>query len=605
MAKLLQPDPGQLCNEVVQQIRTRLDARNGILGKRAGSQPPAERPKPKAMPQTAFVRPGPPPIPDLLPPPSPPPEERPPPLPYEAHNEDLREEQEKEETLSKMEEEIEKKARELQEVAALGKESSLERRHVLATLDKVLPQIVDEYDSFFDPKRRKERLDAVAEFERNLRANGEEGLIAKHSRRDAKETFLRQVGHELQQLREKEAEWIKKLIEPFESVMSDTAFDPIERLLQEYRLPEFLKKALWLSQGGSQPEYSEDGFAHANGAPNYTRILVRLGYLTLRPGFRGRKASIYDYEPELTPEEKNNGPTWNRYPVSWGTWWCRIGGFDPFEPEETDANGWTALHHACDSGFSKRAYLAAKDILDGRNFRDDDMKSKMKEALVSKTKGWQPHGFSALHFACDGQSRDCDNTRLVEALLQRRADIECKDSKGNTPLLKAAGQGLVHVCELLLASRADVMATDDNGAGAVQKADKNEALKRKLEVHGCQMTRGARWQKQRNPGGLSGSRALRQEYGAAHAATNHPIGKGGTEDVVKTQYGCWKNNERLAATGIEPSHSEDIRGSWAWCWEDRRGSRESWDEQHPHGHASKGSSSWNSWNESGKDWRSW
>ena len=503
-----------------------------------------------------------------------------------------------------MEEEIEKKARELQEVAALGKESSLERRHVLATLDKVLPQIVDEYDSFFDPKRRKERLDAVAEFERNLKANGEEGLIAKHSRRDAKEKFRVQVGDELKQLREKEAEWIKKLIEPFESVMSDTAFDPIERLLQEYRLPEFLKKALWLSQGGSQPEYSEDGFAHANGAPNYTRILVRLGYLTLRPGFRGRKASIYDYEPELTPEEKSNGPTWDRCPVSWGTWWCKIGGFDPLVPEQTDENGWTALHHACDSGFSKRAYLAAIDILDGRNFRDDDMKSKMKQALTRTTIGSQPRGFSALHFACDGQSRESDNTRLVEALLQRRADIECKDSKGNTPLLKAAGQGLVYVCEFLLASRADVMATDDNGAGAAQKAHKNESLKRKLlDEHGCQMTHGAPWEKQRNPGGLSASRALRHEYGEAHAATNNPIGKGGTGDVVQKHYGCWRDNERLAAKGTERQarHWEDRRGSW----EDRRGSWESWDEQHHYGHASKGSSSRNSWNQSGKDSRPW
>ena len=281
VAKFVEPAPGLLCDEIVQQLRKGLDARNGILGKRAGSQPPgsqppAERPKPKAMPQTSFLRPAPPPIPDLLPPPFPPPEERPPPLPYEAHNEDSREEEEKEETIRNMEEEIEKKARELQEVAALGKESSPERQHVLATLDKLLPQIVDEYDSFFDPKRRKERLDAVAEFERNLKANGEEGLIAKHSRRDAKEKFLVQVGDELKQLREKEAEWIKKLIEPFESFMSGTDFDPIERLLEEYQLPEFLKKALWLSKGGSQPEYSEDGFAHANGAPNYTRILVKL-----------------------------------------------------------------------------------------------------------------------------------------------------------------------------------------------------------------------------------------------------------------------------------------------------------------------------------------
>ena len=86
--------------------------------------------------------------------------------------------------------------------------------------------------------------------------------------------------------------------------MSGKDVDPVERLLHEYILPEFLKKALWLSKGGSQPDYSEDGFANANGAPNYTRILVKLGYLTLRPGFRGRKASIYDYEPELTPDEK-------------------------------------------------------------------------------------------------------------------------------------------------------------------------------------------------------------------------------------------------------------------------------------------------------------
>ena len=243
MAKLLQPAPGQSCNEVVQQIRTRLDARNGILGKRAGSQPPAERPKPKAMPQTAFLRPGPPPIPHLLPPPSPPPEERPPPLPKEAHKEDLREKGEKEGTVHKMEEEIEKRKRELQEVVELGKEMTFERQHVLATLDRVIPQIVDEYDRFFDPKRRKERLDAAAEFERNLKANGEEGLMAKSSRRDAKEKFLVQVGYEFQKLREKEAEWIKKLIEPFESVMSGTDFDPIERLLEEYQLPEFLKKS--------------------------------------------------------------------------------------------------------------------------------------------------------------------------------------------------------------------------------------------------------------------------------------------------------------------------------------------------------------------------
>ena len=204
-----------------------------------------------------------------------------------------------------MEEEIENRKRKLQEVFKLGKEMSVERVHILATLERVVPEIVAEYDCFFDPTRRSERFAKAAEFERTLKASGEEGLMAKRSRRDAKEKYLVQVGYEHQALREKEAEWIKKLIEPFERFRRGKDFDPVERLLHEYILPEFLKKALWLSKGGSQPVYSEDGFANANGAPNYTRILVRKGLLNLRPGFRGRKASINDYEPELSSDEKS------------------------------------------------------------------------------------------------------------------------------------------------------------------------------------------------------------------------------------------------------------------------------------------------------------
>ena len=73
-------------------------------------------------------------------------------------------------------------------------------------------------------------------------------------------------------------------------------------------------------------------------------------------------------------------------------------------------------------------------------------------------------------------------------------------------------------------------------------------------------------------------------------------------DVVQ-DYDRWRNNERLAAKGTERQAREweDRRGSW----EDRRGSWESWDEQHHYGHASKGSSSRNSWNQSGWDSRPW
>ena len=95
-----------------------------------------------------------------------------------------------------MEEEIEKKKIKLHEVFKLGKEMTSERQHILTSLERVVPEIVDEYDRFFDPRRRSERLADAAKFERTLKASGEEGLMAKSSRRGAKEKYLAQVGYE-------------------------------------------------------------------------------------------------------------------------------------------------------------------------------------------------------------------------------------------------------------------------------------------------------------------------------------------------------------------------------------------------------------------------
>ena len=113
-------------------------------------------------------------------------------------------------------------------------------------MDGVIPEIVDEYDRFFDPKSRSMRLDDATQFERDLKASGEEGLAANSSRRDAKEKFLVQMGYEFEALRKKEEEWIEKVIKPFESFNTGGAFEPVERLLQEYHLLEFLKKPFGL-----------------------------------------------------------------------------------------------------------------------------------------------------------------------------------------------------------------------------------------------------------------------------------------------------------------------------------------------------------------------
>ena len=48
----------------------------------------------------------------------------------------------------------------------------------------------------------------------------------------------------------------------------------------------------------------------------------------------------------------------------------------------------------------------------------------------------------ALHFACDGSDKKFKGKLgLLKQLLERSADIDAKEAKGNTPLLVAAGQG--------------------------------------------------------------------------------------------------------------------------------------------------------------------
>ena len=531
-AEVLQ-SPAKNCDETLAQIRKGLDARKGCLLSGRGSQPPEEQPpagheriSPFDLANPPPPAPPTPPAPPNRRPPrplSPPRQDSPPPPPEDPSEDKARSHEEG------LDVEVDKELIQMREkVQAFVKDQTVERQYVLASLDAVLPEIVEEYDAFFDPERRRKRLMEAQQVERDLKAAGDDGAYSM--RRDAKQKFLLDMGIELGELRKKEEEWIAKVTAPFAS-FQDSAVDPVDRLLNQYQLPSFLKKALWISRGGSQPEYSEDGFSQ-DGVPNYTRILVKLNKLVLHPGFRGRKASTNDYEPELTSDELSHGPTYNGCPVDWGIWWCKIGGYDPLKPDECDKNGWTALHHACDSGFSKRAFLAAQEILAGRNFRGA-MHEKMQRALRLKTLGSQPSGFTALHFACDGATRGGDNQRLVHALILRQADIESKDSKGNTPLLKAAGQGLTDVCVYLIENNADVNATDNKGAGAVQKTKNGQkALSRLLYYkYNCPWTEGGRWEKQWNEGGYSASRALRYEYGAAHP--NSPYGKGGSVAMRK------------------------------------------------------------------------
>ena len=145
-------------------------------------------------------------------------------------------------------------------------------------MDYLLHEIVDDYDRFFDPKSRSKRLAEARQFEWELKRRGEEGLLANSSRRDAKEKFLVQMGFEFEALRKKEAEWIEKVIKPFESFNTGAAFDPVDRLLQEYHLPEFLKKPFGLIKEARSQSTPKTGSQMQTGPPTIREYFSERGF---------------------------------------------------------------------------------------------------------------------------------------------------------------------------------------------------------------------------------------------------------------------------------------------------------------------------------------
>ena len=83
---------------------------------------------------------------------------------------------------------------------------------------------------------------------------------------------------------------------------------------------------------------------------------------------------------------------------------------------------------------------------------------------------WRPGGYTCLHFAVDSSDKDFARAELTQSLLDSQAEIEARDDKGNTPITLVAGVGATDVLRVLILARADVNATNDNGAGCRHKA---------------------------------------------------------------------------------------------------------------------------------------
>ena len=153
------------------------------------------------------------------------------------------------------------------------------------------------------------------------------------------------------------------------------------------------------------------------------------------------------------------------------------------EPSTLDSEGWTALHHACDSSsWSSRALKAALDLAQETPILE----------MNSGTIGKQPRGYTCLHFACDGSDKEFNRKELVNSLLNKKAELEVKDAKGNTPLLTAAGTGVSDLVKLLISRRADVNAVNYRGLGALQRAGNHSSdVARILKEAGARNTQVA------------------------------------------------------------------------------------------------------------------
>lgn len=97
-----------------------------------------------------------------------------------------------------------------------------------------------------------------------------------------------------------------------------------------------------------------------------------------------------------------------------------------------DAEGYTALHHACQRGH----LTVAKSLI-------------TKNALLNAL---GPRGETALHLAIQSPSKQS----VVMLLIQHKADVNARDATFRTPLHISAGQGNIAMCNYLLNEGADL-----------------------------------------------------------------------------------------------------------------------------------------------------
>ena len=155
--------------------------------------------------------------------------------------------------------------------------------------------------------------------------------------------------------------------------------------------------------------------------------------------------------------------------TDWARDWLRLGGYR--SPEQTDENGWTALHHATQATvFWDLAHRTCRGLI-----------AMMRPYwLRAKTWGGRPKGYSALHMAANGSDIMLERGNLVRLLIDSDADLEAEDEQGRTPFLLACGTGVVDVAEALSQAGCSIHAVSWDGRNAADRCRGSSGSMRKF-----------------------------------------------------------------------------------------------------------------------------
>ena len=79
--------------------------------------------------------------------------------------------------------------------------------------------------------------------------------------------------------------------------------------------------------------------------------------------------------------------------------------------------------------------------------------------------------YTTLLYLCDGADKGNWRCYIAEKLLERRADVEARDQRGNTPFLLASACGFTSMLKILLErGNANKLAVNIAGDGAIARA---------------------------------------------------------------------------------------------------------------------------------------